>query len=138
MSEVQRLQNVALKPLEGMEDIDIPALLSTASGGAGVSALLAMCNNWHRPNATLKGKCLLVCRSRFEVDIGYHAEVIGLFKQMSSRNYGKKPIGFGSAPGSGDAIIWDFFTDQIVLGPSDTLITNYSSPVDYYPSFPES
>lgn len=90
MSEVQRLQNVALKPLEGMEDIDIPALLSTASGGAGVSALLAMCNNWHRPNATLKGKCLLVCRSRFEVEIGYHAEVIGLFKQMSSRNYDMK------------------------------------------------
>ncbi|KAG8540735.1 hypothetical protein GDO81_018677, partial [Engystomops pustulosus] len=87
MSEVQRLQNVTLKPLEGMEDIDIPALLSTASGGTTVSALLALCNNWNRPNATLKGKCLLISRSRFEVDIGYHMEVIGLFKQMSSRNY---------------------------------------------------
>ncbi|XP_040295362.1 SWI/SNF-related matrix-associated actin-dependent regulator of chromatin subfamily A-like protein 1 [Bufo bufo] len=90
MSEVQRLQNVALKPLEGMEDIDIPALISTASGGATVGALLAMCNSWQRPSATLKGKCLLVSRSRFEVDIGYHLEVIGLFKQMSSRNYDTK------------------------------------------------
>ncbi|XP_073503559.1 SWI/SNF-related matrix-associated actin-dependent regulator of chromatin subfamily A-like protein 1 [Phyllobates terribilis] len=88
MSEVQKLQNVTLKPLEGMEDIDIPALLSSASGGA--SALLAMCNNWQRPNAVLKGKCLLLSRSRFEVDIGYHVEVIGLFKQMNSRNYDMK------------------------------------------------
>ncbi|XP_075685205.1 SWI/SNF-related matrix-associated actin-dependent regulator of chromatin subfamily A-like protein 1 [Rhinoderma darwinii] len=90
MSEVQRLQNIVLKPLEGMEDIDLPALLSTASGGASVSALLSMCNNWQRANATLKGKCLLVSRSRFEVDIGYHMEVIALFKQMSSRNYDMK------------------------------------------------
>ncbi|CAJ0949171.1 unnamed protein product [Ranitomeya imitator] len=88
MSEVQNLQNVSLKPLEGMEDISIPALLSSASGGA--SALLAMCSNWQRPNAVLKGRCLLVSRSRFEVDIGYHMEVIGLFKQMNSRNYDMK------------------------------------------------
>ncbi|KAM4025004.1 SWI/SNF-related matrix-associated actin-dependent regulator of chromatin subfamily A-like protein 1 [Anomaloglossus baeobatrachus] len=88
ITEVQKLQNVTLKPLEGMEDIDMPALRSTASGGA--NALLAMCNTWHRPNATLKGKCLLVSRSRFEVDIGYHLEVIALFKQMNSRNYDMK------------------------------------------------
>ncbi|KAM3916398.1 SWI/SNF-related matrix-associated actin-dependent regulator of chromatin subfamily A-like protein 1 [Leptodactylus fuscus] len=90
MTEVQRLQNVTLKPLEGMEDVKIPAQLSTASGGANVNALLAMCNTWQRPNATEKGKCLLVSRSRFEVDMGYHAEVIGLFKQMNSRNYDMK------------------------------------------------
>ncbi|KAG9477570.1 hypothetical protein GDO78_002780 [Eleutherodactylus coqui] len=90
MSEVQRLPNVTLKPLEGMEDIDIPTLPSTASGGANVNTLLTMLNNWQRKNATLKGKCVLVSRSRFEVDIGYHVEIIGLFKQMSSRNYDMK------------------------------------------------
>uniref|UniRef100_A0A8C3TZ47 SWI/SNF-related matrix-associated actin-dependent regulator of chromatin subfamily A-like protein 1 n=1 Tax=Catharus ustulatus TaxID=91951 RepID=A0A8C3TZ47_CATUS len=39
------------------------------------------------PSALVKGKCVLISRLRFEVDIGYAAEVIGVFKQMDSRNY---------------------------------------------------
>ncbi|XP_073490506.1 SWI/SNF-related matrix-associated actin-dependent regulator of chromatin subfamily A-like protein 1 [Aquarana catesbeiana] len=90
MSEVQRLQNVSLKPLEGMEDVEIRPVSKSSSGGAVINAVLAMCSNWQRPSAIVKGHCLLVSRSRFEVDIGYHVEVIGLFKQMNSRNYDTK------------------------------------------------
>uniref|UniRef100_A0A8C4PEF3 SWI/SNF-related matrix-associated actin-dependent regulator of chromatin subfamily A-like protein 1 n=1 Tax=Dromaius novaehollandiae TaxID=8790 RepID=A0A8C4PEF3_DRONO len=43
-----------------------------------------------KPSALVKGKCVLISRFRFEVDIGYSAEVIGVFKQMNSRNYDMK------------------------------------------------
>ncbi|KAM4626452.1 SWI/SNF-related matrix-associated actin-dependent regulator of chromatin subfamily A-like protein 1 [Discoglossus pictus] len=90
LTEVQRLQSAVLKPLEGMEDVDLPTRPVTSSSGTGINALLAMCNNWQRPNATLRGRCLLTSRTRFEMEIGYHAEIIGLFKQMNSRNYDMK------------------------------------------------
>uniref|UniRef100_A0A8C3JZE9 SWI/SNF-related matrix-associated actin-dependent regulator of chromatin subfamily A-like protein 1 n=1 Tax=Calidris pygmaea TaxID=425635 RepID=A0A8C3JZE9_9CHAR len=38
-------------------------------------------------NSNFVGKCVLISRLRFEVDIGYSAEVIGVFKRMDSRNY---------------------------------------------------
>ncbi|KAM9305721.1 SWI/SNF-related matrix-associated actin-dependent regulator of chromatin subfamily A-like protein 1 [Gastrophryne carolinensis] len=90
MGEAQRIQNVSLKALEGMEDAEMPSRPQPSGGGATVNTLLAMCNNWQRPSAILKGRCLLVSRSRFEVDVGYHADVIGLFKQMNTRNYDMK------------------------------------------------
>ncbi|XP_053328064.1 SWI/SNF-related matrix-associated actin-dependent regulator of chromatin subfamily A-like protein 1 [Spea bombifrons] len=90
LSEVQRLQTVVLSPLDGMEAVDVRSDPLASGAGASVNTLLGMCNNWQRPNAIVKGRCLLVLRSRFEVDIGYHAEIIALFKQMSSRNYDTK------------------------------------------------
>uniref|UniRef100_A0A5S6JUW5 SWI/SNF-related matrix-associated actin-dependent regulator of chromatin subfamily A-like protein 1 n=1 Tax=Xenopus tropicalis TaxID=8364 RepID=A0A5S6JUW5_XENTR len=89
MSEVQQLQSVELKALEGMEGVQIAPPPATG-GGTNINALLAMCNNWQRPSATLRGRCILVSRSRFEMEIGYHAEIIGLFKQMNTRNYDTK------------------------------------------------
>uniref|UniRef100_A0A8V5FQB3 SWI/SNF-related matrix-associated actin-dependent regulator of chromatin subfamily A-like protein 1 n=1 Tax=Melopsittacus undulatus TaxID=13146 RepID=A0A8V5FQB3_MELUD len=53
----------------------------------GKNWLVAMYKNWKKPSACVKGKCVLISRLRFEVDIGYSAEVIGVFKQMGSRNY---------------------------------------------------
>ncbi|XP_053554084.1 SWI/SNF-related matrix-associated actin-dependent regulator of chromatin subfamily A-like protein 1 [Bombina bombina] len=88
MSEVQQLMTVVLKPLEGMETLELPSRPLTSS--SGINALLMMCNNWQRPNATLRGRCLLISRSRFEMEIGYHADIIALFKQMESRNYDTK------------------------------------------------
>ncbi|MEE6488805.1 hypothetical protein FKM82_015387 [Ascaphus truei] len=90
MSEVQHLQAVVLKPVEGMEAIEIPSHPHSSSKEAGIHALLAMCNNWQRPSATLKGRCLLTTRSRFEMGIGYNVDIIALFKQMNSRNYDTK------------------------------------------------
>uniref|UniRef100_A0A663DUU0 SWI/SNF-related matrix-associated actin-dependent regulator of chromatin subfamily A-like protein 1 n=1 Tax=Aquila chrysaetos chrysaetos TaxID=223781 RepID=A0A663DUU0_AQUCH len=52
-----------------------------------VSASVGTVVNWKKPSALVKGKCVLISRLRFEVDIGYSAEVIGVFRQMDSRNY---------------------------------------------------
>uniref|UniRef100_A0A8D2J482 SWI/SNF-related matrix-associated actin-dependent regulator of chromatin subfamily A-like protein 1 n=1 Tax=Varanus komodoensis TaxID=61221 RepID=A0A8D2J482_VARKO len=43
-----------------------------------------------KPSATVRGKCVLISYSRFEVDIGYAASIIGVFKQVNSRNYDMK------------------------------------------------
>uniref|UniRef100_A0A8V5FPI2 SWI/SNF-related matrix-associated actin-dependent regulator of chromatin subfamily A-like protein 1 n=1 Tax=Melopsittacus undulatus TaxID=13146 RepID=A0A8V5FPI2_MELUD len=63
MEAVNQLPSVILAPLEGVNAVGL------------------------KPSACVKGKCVLISRLRFEVDIGYSAEVIGVFKQMGSRNY---------------------------------------------------
>ncbi|XP_069083156.1 SWI/SNF-related matrix-associated actin-dependent regulator of chromatin subfamily A-like protein 1 [Pleurodeles waltl] len=90
MDAVEALPAVVLKPLEGVEVMDINPRSTAISSSPTINALLLMCNNWQRPSATVKGKCVLISRSHFEVDIGYHAEVIGVFKQMASKNYDMK------------------------------------------------
>uniref|UniRef100_A0A4W4GZY6 SWI/SNF-related matrix-associated actin-dependent regulator of chromatin subfamily A-like protein 1 n=1 Tax=Electrophorus electricus TaxID=8005 RepID=A0A4W4GZY6_ELEEL len=66
MEEAAGISSVSLKALEGMEGLDL------------------------NPSATVKGRCTLISRSRLEVDVGYHADVIGVFKQMPSKNYDMK------------------------------------------------
>uniref|UniRef100_A0A8C5QN21 SWI/SNF-related matrix-associated actin-dependent regulator of chromatin subfamily A-like protein 1 n=1 Tax=Leptobrachium leishanense TaxID=445787 RepID=A0A8C5QN21_9ANUR len=90
MLEVQRLQSVMLKPLEGMGDVEMPPNTLSLSGHAIINKLLAMCNSWQKPSAITKGKCVLISRSRFEVEVGYHAEIICLFKEMPTRTYDTK------------------------------------------------
>lgn len=70
---VERLSTVSLKPLD------------EAGGSVGGQTSLPSA-----PSLTfVTGKCMLISRVRFEVDIGYSEAVIGLFKQMESRSYGK-------------------------------------------------
>uniref|UniRef100_A0A8C5KUI5 SWI/SNF-related matrix-associated actin-dependent regulator of chromatin subfamily A-like protein 1 n=1 Tax=Jaculus jaculus TaxID=51337 RepID=A0A8C5KUI5_JACJA len=72
MKAAQRLSTVSLEPLEGV------------SGGGQASLPVA-------PSlAFVKGRCILISRARFEVDIGYSQELIELFKQMDSRMYDVK------------------------------------------------
>uniref|UniRef100_A0A8C3TED9 SWI/SNF-related matrix-associated actin-dependent regulator of chromatin subfamily A-like protein 1 n=1 Tax=Chelydra serpentina TaxID=8475 RepID=A0A8C3TED9_CHESE len=71
MEAVKPLSSVTLVPFEEMD----------AAGPA---------TGWKKPSATIRGKCVLISRSRFEVDIGYAAEMIEVFKQMNSRNYDMK------------------------------------------------
>lgn len=67
----QRLHTVTLQPLEGASSVAQTGLPSA-------------------PSLTfVKGQCMLISRARFEADIGYSQELIALFKQMDSRNYGK-------------------------------------------------
>jgi hypothetical protein len=40
-------------------------------------------------SASIKGKCVLVSRERFLVDVGYCAPLIAMFKNMASKEYGK-------------------------------------------------
>ncbi|XP_041120221.1 SWI/SNF-related matrix-associated actin-dependent regulator of chromatin subfamily A-like protein 1 [Polyodon spathula] len=90
MEEVQRIPSVTLKPLEGMENLDLAAATAVSAKSAPLGALLKLCANWQKPSATTQGRCVLVSRSRFEVEVGFQADVIEAFKQISSKNYDMK------------------------------------------------
>lgn len=87
-----RLSSVILAPLEGENAVGLASASLFLGRRADVKSLLKMCKNWKKPSALVKGKCVLISRLRFEVDIGYSAEVIGVFKQMTSRIYGESLI----------------------------------------------
>lgn len=86
-----QLSSVILAPLEGENVVGLASGSHFVGNGVDVKSLLKMCKNWKKPSALVRGKCVLISRLRFEVDIGYSAEVIGVFKQMDSRNYGESP-----------------------------------------------
>ncbi|NXU38025.1 SMAL1 protein, partial [Drymodes brunneopygia] len=87
LEAANQLASVILAPLEGANAVDLASGSHFVGSGVDVKSLLKMCKKWKKPSALVKGKCVLISRSRFEVDIGYSAEVIGVFKQMDSRNY---------------------------------------------------
>uniref|UniRef100_A0A3B4EUD3 SWI/SNF-related matrix-associated actin-dependent regulator of chromatin subfamily A-like protein 1 n=1 Tax=Pundamilia nyererei TaxID=303518 RepID=A0A3B4EUD3_9CICH len=88
MEEAAAIPSVSLRPLEGMEAVDVTEATSRARDGTALAALLKLCNGWQKPGATLQGQCILVSQTKFEVDIGYHVDVIAAFKQMPTKNYG--------------------------------------------------
>nr|XP_033469540.1 SWI/SNF-related matrix-associated actin-dependent regulator of chromatin subfamily A-like protein 1 [Epinephelus lanceolatus] len=90
MEETAGIASVSLRPLDGMEAVDVAAATSRARDGAALGALLKLCNGWQKPGATLQGQCVLVSPTKFEVDIGYHVDVIAAFKQMPTKNYDMK------------------------------------------------
>uniref|UniRef100_A0A8B9M648 SWI/SNF-related matrix-associated actin-dependent regulator of chromatin subfamily A-like protein 1 n=1 Tax=Accipiter nisus TaxID=211598 RepID=A0A8B9M648_9AVES len=87
MEAANQLPSVILAPLEGENAVGLASGSRFVGNRVDVKSLLMMCKNWKKPSALVKGKCVLISRLRFEVDIGYSAEVIGVFKQMDSRNY---------------------------------------------------
>ncbi|XP_030344528.1 SWI/SNF-related matrix-associated actin-dependent regulator of chromatin subfamily A-like protein 1 isoform X1 [Strigops habroptila] len=87
MEAANQLSSVILAPLEGENAVGLASGSCFAGNRVDVKSLLKMCKNWKKPSACVKGKCVLISHLRFEVDIGYSAEVIGVFKQMDSRNY---------------------------------------------------
>lgn len=89
VEEASALASVTLRPLEGMNCVDAAA---PAHGGAALAALLKLCNGWQKPGAGLQGQCVLVSPKKFEVDIGYSTDVIAAFKQMPTKNYGKRQM----------------------------------------------
>ncbi|KAL1267382.1 hypothetical protein QQF64_032745 [Cirrhinus molitorella] len=90
MEQAAGLPSISLKPLDGMEGLNISASTSRPKDAAALAALMRLCQGWQKPGATVKGKCILVSRCRLEVDIGYQADVIEIFKKMPSRNYDMK------------------------------------------------
>lgn len=88
VEEAAAIPSVSLRPLEGMEAVDVTEATSRARDGTALAALLKLCNGWQKPGATLQGQCILVSQTKFEVDIGYHVDVIAAFKQMPTKNYG--------------------------------------------------
>ncbi|XP_006028751.1 SWI/SNF-related matrix-associated actin-dependent regulator of chromatin subfamily A-like protein 1 isoform X1 [Alligator sinensis] len=90
MKEVKELSSVTLAPLEGTDAASQVPFSNSITTSPTLKTLLKTCSGWQKPSAIVKGKCVLISRSRFEVDIGYDAEMIGVFKQMGSRNYDMK------------------------------------------------
>ncbi|XP_055727925.1 SWI/SNF-related matrix-associated actin-dependent regulator of chromatin subfamily A-like protein 1 isoform X1 [Salvelinus fontinalis] len=88
MDEAGSISCICLTPLVG--GIDVAPASSRSRDTATLGALLKLCSGWQRPGATLQGHATLVSRSRFEVDVGYHVDVIAAFKQMPSKNYDMK------------------------------------------------
>uniref|UniRef100_A0A1A7YWU4 SWI/SNF-related matrix-associated actin-dependent regulator of chromatin subfamily A-like protein 1 n=1 Tax=Iconisemion striatum TaxID=60296 RepID=A0A1A7YWU4_9TELE len=84
MKQAASIPSVSLTPLEGAAAV---ATSSRSCDGASLSALLNLCNSWRKLGATLQGRCVLVSRTKFEVDIPYNVDVIAAFKQMPSKNY---------------------------------------------------
>uniref|UniRef100_A0A8C9NHA4 SWI/SNF-related matrix-associated actin-dependent regulator of chromatin subfamily A-like protein 1 n=1 Tax=Serinus canaria TaxID=9135 RepID=A0A8C9NHA4_SERCA len=87
LEAANQLSSVILAPLEGENVIGLASGSHFVCSRVDVKSLLKMCKYWKKPSALVKGKCVLISRLRFEVDIGYSAEVIGVFKKMDSRNY---------------------------------------------------
>ena len=94
MEEAARIASVSLRPLEGMKAVDVAAAAATgqARDDAALGALLKLCTGWQKPGASLQGQCILVSLTKFEVDVGYHADVIAAFKQMPTKSYGNREI----------------------------------------------
>lgn len=89
MDQAAAIPSVSLRPLEGVEALDVAAS-SRPCDGAALSALLKICNGWQKPGAAVRGQCILVSQTKFEVDILYHADVIAAFKQMPTKSYGNR------------------------------------------------
>uniref|UniRef100_A0A8C5HNE5 SWI/SNF-related matrix-associated actin-dependent regulator of chromatin subfamily A-like protein 1 n=1 Tax=Gouania willdenowi TaxID=441366 RepID=A0A8C5HNE5_GOUWI len=89
-TEAAGIPSVYLKPLEGKEALDLTAAVSRARDSVTLSAVLKLCKGWQKPGAVLQGQCVLVSRTKFEVDVGYHVDVITAFKQMPTKNYDMK------------------------------------------------
>lgn len=87
MQDAAAIASVSLRPLDGMEALDVEAGTSRARDRAALGALLRLCSGWQKPGAILQGQCILVSSSKFEVDIGYHVDVIAAFKQMPTKSY---------------------------------------------------
>lgn len=88
MEETAAVASVSLRPLEGMDTVEVAA----DHAGAALGELLKLCNNWQKPGAIVQGQCILVSRTKFEVDIIYHVDVIAAFKQMPTKNYGNRQM----------------------------------------------
>lgn len=78
-----------------MEGLDLMSSSVRPRDASALAALMKLCQGWQKPGSMVKGRCTLVSRSRLEVDVTYHAEVIGLFKQMPSKIYGEGGSGGG-------------------------------------------
>uniref|UniRef100_A0A673CDI1 SWI/SNF-related matrix-associated actin-dependent regulator of chromatin subfamily A-like protein 1 n=1 Tax=Sphaeramia orbicularis TaxID=375764 RepID=A0A673CDI1_9TELE len=90
MQDAAAIASVSLRPLAGFEALDVQAATSQARDSAALGALLKLCNGWQKPGAILQGQCILISPSKFEVDVGYHVDVIAAFKQMPTKNYDMK------------------------------------------------
>ncbi|XP_072324452.1 SWI/SNF-related matrix-associated actin-dependent regulator of chromatin subfamily A-like protein 1 isoform X3 [Scyliorhinus torazame] len=97
MEEVKHVPGAALKPLSGMPDpgpvsatSSSPKAKRKTSSTLTVNQLTMLGRNWKKPGAVIQGRFGLLSRTRCDVEIGYHEEVLKVFKQAESRHYNMK------------------------------------------------
>uniref|UniRef100_A0A8C4YF82 SWI/SNF-related matrix-associated actin-dependent regulator of chromatin subfamily A-like protein 1 n=1 Tax=Gopherus evgoodei TaxID=1825980 RepID=A0A8C4YF82_9SAUR len=90
MEAVKPLSSVTLVPFEEMDATGPATCSQSVSSGPSLKSFLKTFSSWKKASATVRGKCVLISRSRFEVEIGYAAEIIEVFKQINSKNYDMK------------------------------------------------
>ncbi|XP_038646256.1 SWI/SNF-related matrix-associated actin-dependent regulator of chromatin subfamily A-like protein 1 [Scyliorhinus canicula] len=97
MEQVKHVPGAALKPLSGMPDPEMVSATSSSpkakrktNSTLTVNQLMMLGRNWKKPGAVIQGRFGLLSRSRCEVEIGYHEEVLKVFKQAESRHYNMK------------------------------------------------
>ncbi|XP_054827909.1 SWI/SNF-related matrix-associated actin-dependent regulator of chromatin subfamily A-like protein 1 isoform X2 [Eublepharis macularius] len=90
LKAVEQIPSITLSPLEGVEAATKTSMPSSVCKSPHLISLLKTCAGWKKSSAAVNGKCVLISHSRFEVDIGYAASLIGVFKQVNSRNYDMK------------------------------------------------
>ena len=90
-----------------------PSYKSSASNNTGPTSSWKACNTNSSKSATqqssqgraekpVRGSCVLINRKRFTVDVPYQVQLIGIFKTMPSRIYGKsaeRRVGRGGGGG---------------------------------------
>ncbi|XP_051881821.1 SWI/SNF-related matrix-associated actin-dependent regulator of chromatin subfamily A-like protein 1 [Pristis pectinata] len=95
MDQVKHIPTVMLKPLDGVLETDVgtsdtPKTRRQRNLALTVSKLVMAGKNWKKPGAGIQGRFILISRSRCEVEIAFHAEVLNVFKRVNSRNYDMK------------------------------------------------
>ncbi|XP_078259361.1 SWI/SNF-related matrix-associated actin-dependent regulator of chromatin subfamily A-like protein 1 isoform X2 [Rhinoraja longicauda] len=95
VEQIKYIPNIMLKPLDGMVETDVipsnsPRTRRKRSLALSINQLVKVGKNWKKPGAGIQGRILLVSRSRCEVEITFHAEVLAVFKRVNSRNYDMK------------------------------------------------
>ncbi|XP_078085287.1 SWI/SNF-related matrix-associated actin-dependent regulator of chromatin subfamily A-like protein 1 [Mustelus asterias] len=97
MEQVKHVPAVTLKPLDGIPDSETVSATSSSpksrrkhSSALTVNQLTMLGRNWKKPGAVIQGRFGLLSRTRCEVEIGYHEEVLKIFKQTNSRHYNMK------------------------------------------------
>ncbi|XP_041057133.1 SWI/SNF-related matrix-associated actin-dependent regulator of chromatin subfamily A-like protein 1 isoform X2 [Carcharodon carcharias] len=97
MEQVKQVPGAILNPLDGIPDPEMVSSTSSSpktrrkrSSKLTVNQLAIVGRNWKKPGAVIQGRFGLLSRSRCEVEIGYHEEVLKVFKRVKSRHYNMK------------------------------------------------
>lgn len=89
-------QNVTQRPFSGSNNSGANIIRPSGSGltnpgqrNTGSTHSVVDKKTFYNKSQSVKGKCVLISRERFEVAIGFSAPLIELFKQMKTKLYGK-------------------------------------------------
>uniref|UniRef100_UPI00358F419A SWI/SNF-related matrix-associated actin-dependent regulator of chromatin subfamily A-like protein 1 n=1 Tax=Myxine glutinosa TaxID=7769 RepID=UPI00358F419A len=85
---MHKIPGVRIEPLPGRTaPPPLTSASSSSSGTLSVAAVMLACHSWRKPLAVVHGQCVLMSRSRFILEVTYHADIVALCKAVRSRSY---------------------------------------------------